>query len=79
MGSCSEFDVAALVVHVGESYSDPITTRKKQWVFVTDYSASESLLGICFCSYVQDDSFAPVNSNLVGSTVSDSNLACTMT
>lgn len=51
----------------------------KQWVFVTDSSIAElqsedfsdCLLAICFCSpYIDDDSFAPFNRNLAGSTVS---------
>ncbi|XP_038698141.1 protein BREAST CANCER SUSCEPTIBILITY 2 homolog B-like isoform X1 [Tripterygium wilfordii] len=77
----SEFDIAALIVHVGEVYMT--ANQKKQWVFVTDASISEilseeilnSLLAICFCSpYVEEDSVAPINSNLVGTTVGFYNL-----
>jgi breast cancer 2 susceptibility protein len=76
-GLFSEFDVAAVIVHVGEVFTAP--HQKKQWVFVTDGSISESqpeelsnsLLAISFCTpYINDGSFAPINSNLVGSTVS---------
>ncbi|KAK9289849.1 hypothetical protein L1049_008009 [Liquidambar formosana] len=77
----SEFDIAALVVHVGEVYT--AAHQKKQWVFVTDGSISElqseksskSLLAISFCSpYIDDDSFAPINYNLAGSIVGFCNL-----
>ncbi|GAV76884.1 BRCA2 domain-containing protein/BRCA-2_OB1 domain-containing protein/BRCA-2_helical domain-containing protein [Cephalotus follicularis] len=77
----SEFDIAAFVVHAGEVHTTGY--QKKQWVFVTDGSISKfqsgelpnSLLAICFCSpYVDDDSFAPINYNLVGSTVGFCNL-----
>ncbi|XP_034695014.1 protein BREAST CANCER SUSCEPTIBILITY 2 homolog B-like isoform X1 [Vitis riparia] len=76
----SEFDIAALVVYVGEVYT--AAHQKKQWVFVTDGSVSElgseeasnCLLAISFCSPSVDDSFVPVNSNLEGSTVGFVNL-----
>ncbi|KAB1224490.1 hypothetical protein CJ030_MR2G016379 [Morella rubra] len=77
----SEFDVAAVVVYVGEVFTTP--HQKKQWVFVTDGSISQSeseelsnsLLAISFCStYTDEDSLALVNSNLAGSTVSFCNL-----
>ncbi|XP_039009037.1 protein BREAST CANCER SUSCEPTIBILITY 2 homolog B-like isoform X2 [Hibiscus syriacus] len=69
----SEFDIAAYVVYVGEVYT--ASHQKKQWVFVTDDSISDpqsglsnSLLAISFCSpSIDDDSFAPINSNLVRS------------
>lgn len=73
----SEFDIAALVVSVGAVCSD--THQKKQWVFVTDGSISESqseqtsnsLLAISFRSpHNECDSFAPINYNLAGSVVS---------
>ncbi|KAM5558573.1 protein BREAST CANCER SUSCEPTIBILITY 2 [Rosa sericea] len=77
----SEFDIAAFVVFVGEVY---ITGhQKKQWVFLTDGSISESkseelndsLLAICFCSpHIDDQSDAPINYNLAGSTVGFCNL-----
>lgn len=77
----SEFDIAALVVSVGAVCSD--THQKKQWVFVTDGSISESrseqtsnsLLAISFRSpHNECDSFAPINYNLVGSVVGFCNL-----
>ncbi|KAF8402568.1 hypothetical protein HHK36_010654 [Tetracentron sinense] len=77
----SEFDIAAVVVYVGEVYTSG--RQKKQWVFVTDGSISELqsgessnyLLAISFCSLVIDsDSFTPVNCNLAGSTVGFCNL-----
>ncbi|KAL7248632.1 hypothetical protein ACSBR2_003387 [Camellia fascicularis] len=77
----SEFDIAALVVYVGEVYTD--SHQKKQWVFVTDSSISEShsaepsnsLLAISFSSsYIDCDSFSPINQNLVGSVVGFCNL-----
>ncbi|KAF3448040.1 hypothetical protein FNV43_RR08748 [Rhamnella rubrinervis] len=77
----SEFDIAAYVVYVGEVYR--AAHLKKQWVFVTDGSIAElqseefsnSLLAICFCSpYIDDDSFTPINYNLVGSTVGFCNI-----
>ncbi|XVE62082.1 hypothetical protein DITRI_Ditri06bG0090800 [Diplodiscus trichospermus] len=72
----SEFDIAAYVVYVGEVYT--AANQKKQWVFVTDDSISDllseglsdSLLAISFCSpRMDEDSFAPINSNLVGSII----------
>ncbi|KAJ0089320.1 hypothetical protein Patl1_31429 [Pistacia atlantica] len=77
----SEFDTAAFIVHVGEVYKD--SHQRKQWVFVTDDSIPElqleelpkSLLAINFSSaYIEDDSFLPINYNLVGSTVGFCNL-----
>ncbi|KAK8665667.1 hypothetical protein V6N13_005829 [Hibiscus sabdariffa] len=76
----SEFDIAAYVVYVGEVYT--ASHQKKQWVFVTDDSISDlqsglsnSLLAISFCSpSIDDDSFAPINSNLAGSMVGFCNL-----
>ncbi|XP_052172004.1 protein BREAST CANCER SUSCEPTIBILITY 2 homolog B-like isoform X2 [Diospyros lotus] len=77
----SEFDLAALVVYVGDVYSDAL--QKKQWVFVTDGSISEShseepsnsLLAISFWSPHTDcDSYTPINHNLVGSVVGFCNL-----
>ncbi|XWS60009.1 hypothetical protein CRYUN_Cryun08bG0171400 [Craigia yunnanensis] len=77
----SEFDIAAYVVYVGEVYT--AAHQKKQWVFVTDDSISDSLseglsdslLAISFCSpCIDEDSFAPINSNLVGSMVGFCNL-----
>ncbi|OMO97642.1 hypothetical protein COLO4_14461 [Corchorus olitorius] len=77
----SEFDIAAYVVYVGEVYK--AAHQKKQWVFVTDDSISDifseglsdSLLAISFSSpSLNEDSFAPINSNLVGSIVGFSNL-----
>ncbi|XP_057754556.1 protein BREAST CANCER SUSCEPTIBILITY 2 homolog A-like [Arachis stenosperma] len=78
----SEFDIAAYVVHVGNTYVS--NHQKKQWVFVTDASAgngfrtdncSNSLLAICFCSPSTDfDSYPPINYNLAGSTVGFCNL-----
>lgn len=65
------------MVHVGDVYED--SQQKKQWVFVTDGSMlelqledlSKSLLAISISSpYIDDDSFSPINYNLVGSTVS---------
>ena len=64
-------------MYVGEVYT--AAHQKKQWVFVTDDSISDSLseglsdslLAISFCSpCIDEDSFAPINSNLVGSMVS---------
>ncbi|KAK9196195.1 hypothetical protein WN943_004323 [Citrus x changshan-huyou] len=77
----SEFDIAAFVVHVGDVYED--SQQKKQWIFVTDGSMlelqledlSKSLLAISISSpYIDDDSFSPINYNLVGSTVGFCNL-----
>ncbi|CAK7343756.1 unnamed protein product [Dovyalis caffra] len=76
-----EFDIAALVLHIGEVYT--AAQQKKQWVFVTDSSIStldsedmsKSLLAISFCSpYIDNDSFLPINYNLAGSTVGFYNL-----
>ncbi|PKI51435.1 hypothetical protein CRG98_028146 [Punica granatum] len=81
MKNFSEFDIAGYVVYVGEVFTD--AQQRRQWVFVTDGSiadfyteeSSNSLLAICFCSpYIDDLSFAPINSNLVGSTVGFCNL-----
>ncbi|GMJ03265.1 BRCA2-like B [Hibiscus trionum] len=76
----SEFDIAAYVVYVGEVYT--ASNQKKQWLFVTDDSISDlqsglsnCLLAISFCSpSIDDDSFAPINTNLVGSMVGFCNL-----
>ncbi|KAG7017205.1 Protein BREAST CANCER SUSCEPTIBILITY 2-like B, partial [Cucurbita argyrosperma subsp. argyrosperma] len=77
----SEFDVVAIVVHVGEVFTT--AHQKKQWIFVADGSISEShsegtsnsLLAISFCSpYADDESFVPINCNLTGSTVGFCNL-----
>ncbi|KAL6228135.1 hypothetical protein ACLB2K_002089 [Fragaria x ananassa] len=77
----SEFDIAAFVLFVGDVYI--ADHQKKQWVFVTDGSISESrseglndsLLAICFCSpHVDDQSDPPLNYNLAGSTVGFCNL-----
>ena len=65
------------MLHVGDIYT--AAQQKKQWVFVTDSSistsdledTSRSILAIGFCSpYMDNDSFTPINYNLVGSTVS---------
>ncbi|CAO2820162.1 unnamed protein product [Amaranthus hypochondriacus] len=72
----SEFDTAALVLHVGPELL--YGQHKKQWVFVTDGSVSElqteesevSLLAIAFSTTCTgDDSISPFNFNLVGSIV----------
>ncbi|KAK1272350.1 hypothetical protein QJS04_geneDACA005966 [Acorus gramineus] len=78
----SEFDIAAVVVYVGEVYISG--NQKKQWVFVTDGSAwgsdfSEefynSLLAISFClSNVDNYASAPVSHSLSGCIVGFSNL-----
>ncbi|XP_026440082.1 protein BREAST CANCER SUSCEPTIBILITY 2 homolog B-like [Papaver somniferum] len=79
----SEFDIAAVVVYVGESYTSG--HQKKQWVFVTDDSMSGSkslaegssncLLAISFCSpSMGKDSFASISYTLEGSTVGFCNL-----
>lgn len=77
MGFFSEFDIAGVVVFVGEVYTT--AHKKKQWVFVTDGSIhdshskepSYSLLAISFCSpYIDCESYMPINFNLAGSTVS---------
>lgn len=73
----SEFDIAGLVVFVGEVYET--ANQRKQWVFVTDGSVHEShsrrifsnLLAINFCALsTGHDSDVPISRNLVGSTVS---------
>ncbi|XP_038906310.1 protein BREAST CANCER SUSCEPTIBILITY 2 homolog B isoform X2 [Benincasa hispida] len=75
----SEFDLVAIVVHVGEVFTT--AQQKKQWIFVADGSLSEShsegisnsLLAISFCSpYADDESFVPMNCNLIGSTIKSS-------
>lgn len=75
--SLREFDIAAVVVFVGQLYTEAHQT--KQWVFVADGSKamldsdeeSETLMAISFTSpRIGTDSFAPINSNLVESTVS---------
>ncbi|XVF08399.1 hypothetical protein REPUB_Repub07fG0000200 [Reevesia pubescens] len=72
----SEFGIVAYVVYVGEVYT--AAHQKKQWVFVTDDSVSDllsegladSLLATSFCPPCLDEnSFALINSNLVGSMV----------
>lgn len=77
----SEFDIAGLVVFVGEVYT--AAHKKKQWVFVTDGSIhdshskepSYSLLAISFCSpYIDCESYIPINFNLAGSTAGFCNL-----
>ncbi|XP_077214363.1 protein BREAST CANCER SUSCEPTIBILITY 2 homolog B-like isoform X3 [Tasmannia lanceolata] len=79
----SEFDIAAVVVYVGEVYVSG--HQKKQWVFMTDGSesgtelqsegSSNSLLAVCFCSPVTDnDSLTPISYNLTGSIVGFCNL-----
>lgn len=77
MVSLREFDIAVVVVFVGQLYKE--AHQMKQWVFVTDGSTvmlnsndeSETLVAISFTApCVGTDSFAPINSNLVGSTVS---------
>ncbi|KAJ4971883.1 hypothetical protein NE237_004982 [Protea cynaroides] len=78
-----EFDIAAVVVYVGEVYIS--SNQKRQWVFVTDGSISEPelqlegsadcLLAVSFCLPDTDnDSSAPINCNLEGSTVGFCNL-----
>ncbi|XP_060193023.1 protein BREAST CANCER SUSCEPTIBILITY 2 homolog B-like [Lycium barbarum] len=76
-----EFDIAAVVVFVGQLYTE--AHQKKQWVFVADGSTatldsndgSETLMAISFTSpCIRTDSFAPISSNLVGSTVCFCNL-----
>ncbi|KAI3994358.1 hypothetical protein MKX01_012615 [Papaver californicum] len=79
----SEFDIAAVVVYVGESYTSG--HQKKQWVFVTDDSMSGSkflaegssncLLAISFCSpSMGNDSLAAISYTLEGSTLGFCNL-----
>ncbi|XP_019242935.1 PREDICTED: protein BREAST CANCER SUSCEPTIBILITY 2 homolog B-like isoform X2 [Nicotiana attenuata] len=76
-----EFDIAAVVVFVGQLYTE--AHQSKQWVFVADGSTStcdsndesETVMATSFTSpCVETDSFAPINSNLVGSVVSFCNL-----
>ncbi|MCE3215677.1 hypothetical protein HAX54_003180 [Datura stramonium] len=76
-----EFDIAAVVVFVGQLYTEAHQT--KQWVFVADGSTamldsndeSGTLMAISFTSpCIGTDLFAPINSNLVGSTVCFCNL-----
>nr|XP_018624604.1 protein BREAST CANCER SUSCEPTIBILITY 2 homolog B-like isoform X5 [Nicotiana tomentosiformis] len=76
-----EFDIAAVVVFVGQLYTE--AHQSKQWVFVADGSTStldsndesETLMATSFTSpCIETDSFAPINSNLVGSVVSFWNL-----
>ncbi|KAJ8550224.1 hypothetical protein K7X08_035710 [Anisodus acutangulus] len=76
-----EFDIAAVVVFVGKLYTEAHQT--KQWVFVADGSTatldsndeSGTLMAISFTSpCIRTDSYAPINSNLVGSTVCFCNL-----
>lgn len=74
----SEFDIAVLVLHVGEPYS--YGKRKRQWLFVSDSSVdldglceqSETILAIDFSSPC--DSFIPVDHSLAGFTVGFCNL-----
>ncbi|XP_047331434.1 protein BREAST CANCER SUSCEPTIBILITY 2 homolog B-like [Impatiens glandulifera] len=77
----SEFDIAAVVVYVGEVFAD--ANQKKQWVFVTDGSifksqcegSSTSLLAISFSSpNLNCDSYAPVSHKLVGSVLGFCNI-----
>ncbi|KAD6796071.1 hypothetical protein E3N88_06967 [Mikania micrantha] len=76
----SEFDIAAFVIYVGEVHKS--SQQKRQWVFVADgsisshpHELSDALLAISFCSPSVDcDSIAPINYNLVGSTVGFCNL-----
>ncbi|KAE8792571.1 Breast cancer type 2 susceptibility protein-like protein [Hordeum vulgare] len=78
----SEFDIAGVVLHVGDLYS--CSSQKRQWLFLTDgskfISASQSteqddyLLAVSFsCSTVGDDS-AFFSYALSGNTVGFSNL-----
>lgn len=77
LGSFREFDIAAVVVFVGQLYTE--AHQSKQWVFVADGSTStldsndesETLMATSFTSpCIETDSFAPINPNLVGSVVS---------
>nr|CAD1839858.1 unnamed protein product [Ananas comosus var. bracteatus] len=79
----SEFDVAAVIVHVGEVYLSE--SQKKQWIFMTDGSGSTSeiqfeemynrLLAVSFCSPTTDnDSSAIFTNTLSGTTVGLCNL-----
>ncbi|XP_037404377.1 protein BREAST CANCER SUSCEPTIBILITY 2 homolog B-like isoform X7 [Triticum dicoccoides] len=80
--SCSEFDIAGVVLHVGEVYL--CSNQKRQWLFLTDgskfISASQSteqddcLLAVSFsCSSASDDG-AFFSYALSGNTVGFSNL-----
>ncbi|CAM8967906.1 unnamed protein product [Rhodiola kirilowii] len=77
----SEFDMAGVVVYIGEVFR--AANQNKQWMFVTDCSISDlssdelshSLLAINFCVPEHDDNLtAPINSNLVGSTLGFCNI-----
>ncbi|OAY65685.1 Protein BREAST CANCER SUSCEPTIBILITY B [Ananas comosus] len=79
----SEFDAAAVIVHVGEVYLSE--SQKKQWIFMTDGSGSTSeiqfeemynrLLAVSFCSPTTDnDSSAIFTNTLSGTTVGLCNL-----
>lgn len=73
----SEFDMAAVVVHVGEAYTSG--TQKKQWVFVTDGSKCRSeieiediydcLLAVSFSIPAKDDISGLLSQYLPGTTV----------
>lgn len=74
----SEFDIAAVVVHVGEVYISGC--QKKQWIFVADGSKRSSevtfedlydcLLAVSFCSPVNDNDLSGLLSQcLVGTPV----------
>ncbi|XP_048562004.1 protein BREAST CANCER SUSCEPTIBILITY 2 homolog B-like isoform X2 [Triticum urartu] len=80
--SCSEFDIAGVVLHVGDVYL--CSNQKRQWLFLTDgskfISASQStvqddcLLAVSFsCSSASDDG-AFFSYALSGNTVGFSNL-----
>lgn len=76
----SEFDIAGFIVYVGEVYT--AIHQKKQWVFVTDGSISSfqsedlssSLLAINFFLPCGEESLAPINQDLAGSTVGFCNI-----
>ncbi|KAL8091745.1 hypothetical protein AgCh_034124 [Apium graveolens] len=77
----SEFDIAGLVVFVGEVFET--ANQRKQWIFMTDCSVHEShsrrpfsnLLAINFCALsTGHDSYVPISHNLVGSTVGFCNI-----
>eukprot|EP00268_Persea_americana_P065099 TRINITY_DN8643_c1_g1_i1.p1 TRINITY_DN8643_c1_g1~~TRINITY_DN8643_c1_g1_i1.p1 ORF type:complete len:867 (-),score=167.40 TRINITY_DN8643_c1_g1_i1:1431-3725(-) len=79
----SEFDMAAVIVYVGEVFVTG--QRKKQWIFLTDGSISGSelqmeglsncLLAVCFCSSITENVFiSPFSHNLAGSIVGFCNL-----
>lgn len=79
----SEFDAAAVIVHVGEVYLSE--SQKKQWIFMTDGSGSTSeiqfeemynrLLAVSFCSPTTDnDSSAIFTNTLSGTTVCELNI-----